>query len=227
MLTQTLIELIVAAMLFTGGHFLLSSTRIRARLVGALTEPKFLAVYSVLMLLSLGWLIVSYLRAPMHVLWPTPAWANDLALWVMPLAFILIAGAARPDNPTAVGTLGKPNAPIPEFFNITRHPFLWAVVLWATVHIIANGDLASVILFGSQGVLALFGTLAIDAKRRARDPQGWRKLAAATSNVPLAAILTGRAKLSLRSLLRPVTIGIALYLLFLYGHRWLFGVSPL
>lgn len=227
MLTQTLVELIVAATLFTGGHFLLSSRPIRAALVRALTEPRFLALYSVIMLLSFGWLVVSYLRAPVQVLWATPPWAHPVALWIMPFAFVLLAGALRPDNPTAVGTLGKRNVPLPAFVAITRHPFLWAVTLWAVVHIPANGDVASLILFGSLLALALFGTLAIDAKLRARDPQRWKKLAIATSNLPFAAIVAGRAKLAPSALLRPLVIGITLYVIVLYSHRWIFGVSPL
>ena len=221
------IELLAAATLCTGGHFLLSSPPVRARLVGILTEPHFLALYSVIMLLAYGWLIVSYLRAPIQLLWPTPAWAPDVALWVMPFAFVLVAGAARPDNPTAVGTLGKRNAPLPAFFAITRHPFLWAVTLWSTVHIAANGDVASVILFGSQLVLALLGTIVIDAKRRERDPQRWSELAAATSNIPFAAIVAGRARFSPSALLWPATFGVGAYLILLFSHRWLFGVSPL
>ncbi len=48
------------------------------------------------------------------------------------------------------------------------------------------------LFFGGLAVLALAGTLAIDAKRRARDPDGFARLAAHTSNLPLAALITGR-----------------------------------
>lgn len=227
MSTQTLVELIAAATLFTGGHFLLSSRPIRAVLVRALGEPKFLALYSVIMLLALGWMMVSYQRTPVQWVWPTPAWADDLALWLMPIAFILLAGGLRPDNPTAVGALHRRQAPLPAFFAITRHPFLWAVTLWSLVHLPANGDVASLILFGSLLLLALFGTFAIDAKLRGRDPQRWHDVARRTSNVPFAAVAAGRARLAPTALIRPTVIGLLLYAVFLYGHRWLFGVSPL
>lgn len=228
-MTQSFAELITAAVVFTGGHFLLSSRHVRARLVAALSEPRFLALYSVIMLISFGWLVVSYLRAPVETVWATPSWAPGFALLLMLFAFILLAGALRPDNPTAVSTLTskKRGGALPGFFAITRHPFLWAVVLWSVAHIAANGDVASLILFASQLVLALFGTLAIDAKRRARDPQQWKKLAAATSNIPFAAILVGRATLGPQPLLWPVILGIALYVIVLYSHHWMFGVSPL
>jgi len=75
---------------------------------------------------------------------------------------------------------------------ITRHPFLWGVALWALVHLIVNGDLASFILFGSLLLLALGGTVAIDAKRRRKFAGGWAQFAQTTSSVPFAAILSGR-----------------------------------
>lgn len=227
MSTQTLIELIAAATLFTGGHFLLSHRPIRAALVRGLGETKFLALYSVIMLIALGWMMVSYQRAPVQLLWPTPTWADDLALWLMPVAFVLLAGGLRPDNPTAIGALGRRQAALPAFFAITRHPFLWAATLWSLVHIPANGDVASLILFGSLLLLALLGTFAIDAKLRARDPARWREVAARTSNLPFAALVTGRARLVATALVRPAIVGLLLYAIFLYGHRWLFGVSPL
>jgi uncharacterized membrane protein len=78
---------------------------------------------------------------------------------------------------------------------ITRHPFLWGVALWAIVHLIVNGDLASFILFGSLLALALGGTVSIDAKRRRVFPDQWAQFASATSIVPFAAIITGRNRL--------------------------------
>ncbi|MFP5350127.1 MAG: NnrU family protein [Gammaproteobacteria bacterium] len=226
--TSSLIELLAAAVLFTGGHFLLSAPHVRARLVAILGEPKFLAIYSVIMLLTFGWLIVSYLRAPIEPVWTSAPWTHGVALGLMPFAFILLVGGLRPDNPTAVASLSaRANRAIPGFFAITRHPFLWAVTLWSIAHLLANGDRASIVLFGSQLILALFGTVAIDGKRRRRDPQRWRQLASETSNLPFAAIVAGRAKLAPRALLWPVALGLALYVLFLAGHHWLFGVSPL
>jgi uncharacterized membrane protein len=78
---------------------------------------------------------------------------------------------------------------------ITRHPFLWGVSLWALVHLIVNGDLASLILFGSLLVLALGGTATIDAKRRRSFGEQWMQFAAVTSNVPFAAIVVGKNQL--------------------------------
>jgi uncharacterized membrane protein len=111
---------------------------------------------------------------------------------------------------------------------ITRHPFLWGVALWAFVHLIANGDLASMIFFGSLLVLALGGTASIDAKRRRSFGDAWHRFAGATSNIPFAAIVSGRNELgpALREigLLRPV-IAIAAYAALLVFHGRLFGAA--
>ncbi|MGH8180730.1 MAG: NnrU family protein, partial [Steroidobacteraceae bacterium] len=79
---------------------------------------------------------------------------------------------------------------------ITRHPFLWGVGLWAATHLIVNGDVASLILFGSLLVLAIGGTAAIDAKRRRKFRERWEKFAQATSSVPFAAIARGGNRLA-------------------------------
>ena len=80
---------------------------------------------------------------------------------------------------------------------MTRHPFLWSVGLWASAHIVANGDLAGLVLFATFGALALLGTLLIDRKFALRRGADWQRFAAATSNLPFAAILAGRQRLVL------------------------------
>jgi uncharacterized membrane protein len=104
---------------------------------------------------------------------------------------------------------------------ITRHPFLWGVALWALVHLIVNGDLAAFILFGSLLVLALVGTVSIDAKRRRAFGEQWTQFAGVTSNIPFAAVVTGRNRLgpALREigLWRPLA-AIAVYVAAFYLH---------
>jgi uncharacterized membrane protein len=86
-----------------------------------------------------------------------------------------------------------------------------------------------VILFGSLLLLALGGTVSIDAKRRRSFGDQWSQFVQATSNVPFAAIAAGRNQLrpAVREIgiLRPV-IAIAAYALFFVFHGRLFG-APL
>jgi uncharacterized membrane protein len=112
---------------------------------------------------------------------------------------------------------------------ITRHPFLWGVALWALVHVVVNGDLASLVFFGSLLLLALGGTVAIDAKRRRRFGKGWEPFAQTTSSVPFAAILRGKnsivSALGEIGIVRPL-VALLAYVLIFYIHGRLFG-APL
>jgi uncharacterized membrane protein len=111
---------------------------------------------------------------------------------------------------------------------ITRHPFMWGVGLWAGAHILANGDLASLVLFAAVGVLALLGTLLIDRKYAARRGPDWQEFAAATSNLPLAAVFAGRQRLAFAEIgWWRVALALAVYALLLAAHPWLFGGAPL
>ena len=92
----------------------------------------------------------------------------------------------------------------------------------------ANGDLASLILFGSLGVLALGGTVHIDRKKRTTGGGNWRAFAGATSNVPFAAIAAGRTRLSLKEIgYGSLVAGLVLYMVLLLGHEAVIGVAPL
>jgi uncharacterized membrane protein len=114
------------------------------------------------------------------------------------ITFIFVVVGLATPSPTAVGMESKlaqgPDI-VQGMVRITRHPFLWGVAFWALVHLIVNGDLASLILFGSLLVLALGGTAAIDAKRRRSFGEQWMQFAAVTSNVPFAAIVAGKNRL--------------------------------
>lgn len=226
MLTASIIELVLAALAFTGGHFLVSSTPLRAGLVARLGETAYQGVFSLLALATLVWLAWSYASAPFVEIWPPPVWARHLALTVMPFVLILLVASLRKDSPTSVGASGTRLERL-GIFAITRHPMMWAVSLWAVLHLLANGDLASLIFFGAFLVLALFGTVAIDAKQRARRPEAFADFAARTSNLPFAAILAGRTGFSSHRLLPAAVIGLGLYGALVLLHPYLFGVALL
>jgi uncharacterized membrane protein len=224
-----MIELLLAAALLLATHYGISSTPLRAWLIARLGERAYLALYSLLSLGVLVWLLFAYRRAPYIELWAAPAWSAWLPLIVMPFALLLLVGGVSTMNPTAIGspdTLGQAE-PARGILRVTRHPFMWGVALWALAHLVPNGDLAAVVLFCTFATLALLGTLLIDKKFAARRGAQWQRFAAATSSLPFAAILAGRQHLA------PAEIGwarvgvtLALYVVLLALHPWLFGLSP-
>lgn len=221
-------ELALATLVFVGGHFLLSSAKLRGPLAGLLGERGFAAFYSVLSIAAFAWMLVSYGNAPHVELWPSLPLLRTVPMVIMPLAILLIVGGYTQPNPTAVMQTVSPadRHPAPGILTFTRHPVMWGIALWAVSHIPPNGDAASLILFGGLAILALGGTVAIDAKRRARDPQGFARLEAVTSNVPFVAIQQGRTQMAGLEQWRLLTAA-GVYFGLLILHPWIAGVPAM
>jgi len=214
--------LLTATVVFLLTHFL-ASTPLRTPLVEAMGEWPYRALYSLVALVTLAWMVTAYVDAPREVLWPG---LRYVPLVVMPIAFVLLAcGYWR--NPTMVGAdkLLKSGDPARGMIRITRHPLMWAIMLWAGAHILARGDLKSVVFFGGLLLLAGLGTVLMDSRKKSNPD--WARFAAVTSNLPFAAIAQGRNRMAWREIgwLRPA-IGLALFAAFFYGHLWLFGAKP-
>lgn len=223
----TMSQVLWAALAFVGGHFVLSWQPVRGAVVARLGERGFTILYSTLAVLTLLWLGRAYGTAPYVELWGQPPWTRWIPIVVMPLALLLAVCGLSQANPTMVEQKLRPASddPAPGILKVTRHPVMWSFGLWALAHLPPNGDLASLMLFGALGTLSLLGTRAIDAKRHARDPEGFARFAAATSNLPLAAILAGRQRLSFADIgWARLAAAIVIYFALLHGHRWVAGV---
>jgi uncharacterized membrane protein len=180
--------------IFLGIHSIaIVSPDLRARALARFGEAGFKISYALLSLLGLVLLIEGFglaRHAPV-VLYSPPHWLRHIALLLMVPVFPLVLAAYLP---------GRIKARL-------QHPMLAAVKLWAFAHLLANGTLADVLLFG--GFLAWAVLDRISWKRR--PPQ---KLATAPP---------GRY-----NDLLAIIVGLALYVLFVSRvHLWLIGVSPL
>ena len=221
---DSIAHLALATLGFLGTHYV-SSTPLRATLVGAIGERGYLGVYSLVALASLGWMIWAYARAPLQPLWQVPG----LRLWplvLMPFALILAASALMTRNPTAIGQAGamKAGEPARGIIRVTRHPLMWGIMLWAAVHLLARGDLASLVFFGGFLALAGIGSVLIDAKKARALGEDWKRFAAVTSNVPFGAIVNGRNRFVFGEIgWKRTGVGLALYVLLLLAHPYLFG----
>ncbi|BBA34563.1 uncharacterized protein sS8_2615 [Methylocaldum marinum] len=225
-----MIQLTLAALFFVGIHFLIAGSRGRDRLIAKYGERMYRGGFSILSLAGLFWLIYAYRHAPYLETWGQLAWFKPVAALLMLIAFILAVTGITTPSPTAVNgeSLLSEAEPAQGILRITRHPFLWGIALWAVTHLIANGDVAALVLFGSLLLLALGGTRSIDAKRRRHLGEQWTKFAAATSNMPFKAIREGRNQLKIAEIgWWRIALAVALYLALLHFHAKLFGVSPL
>ncbi|MDF3854649.1 NnrU family protein [Paracoccus sp. P2] len=144
-------EFTLALATFLGSHVI--PARLRGPLVASLGKRGYIAGYSLLSLALLYWLILAAGRAPFVEIWPQEPWMRWLVNLAMPVAvaMALVGGMA--------GLMG-------------------GFVLWGAAHLLANGDLAHVVLFGLLLAYALFG-LAISLRQGVALRLTWPRLALA------------------------------------------------
>lgn len=209
-------------------HAFIAGSELRWWLVQRTGQRVFSALFSLLSLAALLFLIDAYRKAPFYPLWFSPRIIHFLPLAVMPLSLTLLVGAFSVPNPTAVGAekvLQRTDA-ARGVLRITRHPFLWATALWSGAHLLVTGHVASILFFGTLLITALRGTSSIDEKRRRTNKAEFTRFVAITSNLPFAAIVQGRNRLAVSELWVPLVIATLLMAVLLHMHLRLFGFSP-
>ena len=141
-------------------------------------------------------------------------------------AFVLFVASFR-RNPTAAGGEALIGEAPTGIQRVTRHPMLWSFAIWAAVHMLGNGDTASLVFFGAFLLTALAGMPSIDAKLARRRPEAWTELAAATSILPFGAIAAGRNRLVLGEIgWLTALAGLLAWAAMLHLHSRLIGVAP-
>ncbi|HSR55001.1 MAG TPA: NnrU family protein [Alphaproteobacteria bacterium] len=222
--------LIAATAAFVLGHFVMSSMPIRTALMVPLGQKGFLAVYSLYAIGTFIWMNIAYTRAPFEDLWGDPHWARWVSVLVMPLAAVLFAAGAATAHPWAVRVGNQPDQGREPrgIQKVTRHPVLWAIAIWAALHLAANGDQASLIFFGGILALCLIGVAHMEARKRAEGGAAWEGFAARSSVIPFAALVSGRAKVTLSEIgWGRLAAGLILYFILLFGHRVVIDVPLL
>lgn len=226
----TMQALFLAVAAFVGGHFILSSVAVRQGLIKAIGENGFRLLYSAFALATLVWVIAAYGAAPVIVLWPIPLWLWYLPFFVLPFACILLVAAVTTQNVTMIAGERYLDGPRPMWgiVTVTRHPMLWGIGLWAVSHLLANGDQASLLLFGGIAILSFGGMAHIDSRRRASLGAAWGPVALTTSVIPFLAAIQGRTRIDWAGIgLSRVAGGLAVYAAFLLTHGWATGVNIL
>lgn len=161
---------------------------VKSRIVNRIGAGGFGLGYSALSVAMLALLIWSAGEAPYVQLWPQMGWHRHAAhLGMLAVCLILALSVARPNPFSFGGARNNSFDPTrPGIVRWTRHPILLALAIWAGVHLLANGDLAHVILFGVLGSFALGGRALIDRrKRRVMGEAEWNALDTARRSAPL------------------------------------------
>ena len=126
--------LIVGLVLFLGVHLLRVVPGVRDGLHDRLGAGPYKLAYTALSLIGFGLIIYGKMIAhPSEIVWQPPPWSRPVAFTLVPLGLILIVSAYAPGH----------------IRRWVRHPMLAGVVPWSAGHALANGELASLVLFCS------------------------------------------------------------------------------
>lgn len=219
------IEFAAAFVVFLGSHSLMLRPAVKGRIVTALGARSFTLIYSLVSLVALGWLIQAAGRAPYVEIWPYAAWQNHVTLLAMAVVCLVVAAAIGRPNPFSFGGARtqtfRPDRP--GMVRWIRHPMLAALAIWSGAHLVPNGDLAHVILFGVFLGFSLLGMRIIDRRKTTQmGPEKWRAL---IGEVKAGPALPTPMSWPLTFLRMGGAVGFYLFLIWL--HPWFAGVSPL
>jgi len=177
--------LLLGAVVFIGIHLVPAFGSLRDKLVDRLSRKGYMILFVVFSWLGIGLMVWGKIKTPHTDIWFPPAWGHNAAMVIMFPSVLLLTAFKLPTN----------------LKRITPHPMMWGFVLWAVAHLLSNGDLSSIILFGSLGIYSIVAILS--ANQRGARPS--------TERVPplREAVVAG--------------IGTLVYIGLLYLHPYLFG----
>ena len=146
--------MIVGLALFIGAHVFVTLRGQRAAAIARLGEWPYkglLSLVSLVGIVLIGYGFARYRAAGYIDVWSPPPWTRHVTVALVWPAAICVVAAYIPGN----------------ISRVLKHPMLVGVKLWAVAHLIANGDLGSIILFGAILAWAVFDRITL--KRRS-DP---------------------------------------------------------
>jgi uncharacterized membrane protein len=194
-----MVALIIGLVVFLGIHSVrIFAEESRSSFIARRGEGAWKGVYSLVSLVGLILIIWGYgmARQDPIVLWSPPVWTQHIAVLLNLFAFVLLAAYALP--------AGRIKARL-------GHPMILGVKVWAFAHLIANGTLADLLLFGSFLAWAI-ADFAASRRRDGRDGRdGAVRVAGPARNDALA-----------------IVAGVVVWAFLVWrGHAWLIGVHPL
>ena len=184
--------LILGLVVFIGSHLFVTRRESRAALLARLGEGPYKGLFSLVSIVGvvlIGWGFARYRAAGYIPVWDPPTWTRHVTVALVWPAMICVVAAY---SPGAIKTTLK-------------HPFLVGVKLWAFAHLVSNGDLGSIILFGAILAWAVFDRISL--KHRA-DPGGPPIPVGGRRNDIIAVVGGTILYLALGFLFHPLVIGV-------------------
>lgn len=213
---------------FVALHSIPAVPSIKERIISWIGRLAYFLTYSAVSTAVLAWLIYEALNTEYVELWAPAAWQIETAFVLAPLGLFLVITGLISANPFSI-TLRHGASDQGAIVNITRHPVLLGFFFWAVGHMLANGDLRSLILFGGFAVFSLSGIAMAERRAKKRLKSQWSAISRGTTVFPFYGIVTGQRRFRLD---RSIFVGfvaaavISLWLL-LGGHGAVIGVDPI
>ena len=181
-----MIWLVLGIVVFFTVHLLPTVPVLRAATMEKLGASAYKGVYSGFAAAGLVMIIWGKATADFVPLWEPPAWGHPVTLPLMLVSLILLAASHMPGN----------------IKRITRHPMLWGIALWGLAHLAANGDLASLLLFGSFLCYTVIDGLSV-MTRNSKTPQEIQPI-----RRDLIAVIAGAVVFAVLLFLHPYLFGV-------------------
>jgi len=150
--------MILGLAVFIGGHAFVTRRGARAALIARIGEWPYKALLSLAALLGvvlIAWGFGSYRASGYIEVWAPPFWTRHVTVALVWPAIIFVTTAYIPGN----------------LKRVLKHPMLVGIKLWAFAHLISNGDLGSIILFGSILAWAVFDRISLKSRSDAGAPK--------------------------------------------------------
>lgn len=192
-----MLVLVIGLIVFFAIHMVPSNAELRNGLTSRFGDLGYRAIFSILSLIGLVLIVLGFWKLQLHPgknpqLWYPPVWTRHLAVALMLPAMIALVAAYIPSR----------------IHTMLKHPMLVAIKIWALAHLLANGDLASLVLFGSFLAFGVYDRISVK-RRHAMGPVGERTGPWINDVIVLV-------------------LGVALYaVILLWAHQYVIGVSPL
>jgi len=187
-----LLVMILGLVLFLGVHTLTTQRELRARVIGSMGEGGYKIGYTLASIAGLAliiWGFASYRATGWIDVWSPPTAFKHIAVALMLPAIILVVASYLRGR----------------IYTTLKHPMLAGVKLWAAAHLLANGDLGSIVLFGSFLAWAVFDRISL----KRRPDAGAPPIPVGGPGNDLIAIAVGVvAYLALAFAFHPVVIGV-------------------
>jgi len=193
---------ILGLVVFLGAHVFVTMRDHRAAVAARIGEWPYRGLFSLVSIIGIvliGYGFAAYRAAGPIAVWYPPGWTRHIVVALMWPASIMIAAAYIPGN----------------IKRVLKHPMLVGVKTWAFAHLCANGDLGSIILFGSILAWAVYDRITLKRRKDAGAPP---IPIGGTKNDIIAIIVGTIIYLALGFVFHPVVIGVPAFGTPALGH---------